>query len=422
MGWLMAERAGRLLFGTVVGLFVARHLGPERLGELSYGVALVTLLGFVPALGLDAILKREFLQSPERTPELLASSFVARALVGGASCVAIMIAVWMGCAGTGEGAYLLAVLALLLLQPALFLPELWLQAHLRAKPAVVAQLGALVMASGVRLWLVATDARLTVFAWVLVGEMVAGAAGFFAVAWHAGLRMPLMAARVVTLRRLLAEAWPLMFASMAIVIYMKIDEVMLRQLSGPGDVGVYAAAARLSEIWYFLPMALASSVLPALLRVKDRDAVEYASRQQSYYDLSVAAAYALSVPVALMSAWIVKKAYGSEFEAAGPILAVHIWSSVFVFLGVARGQWLVNSGLQKFYFAATAVGAVVNVALNFIFIPQWGGLGAAWATVISYGLSAWLSSYLHPAVRATAAMQTRALLIPFRGWLYLRRA
>jgi Na+-driven multidrug efflux pump len=62
------------------------------------------------------------------------------------------------------------------------------------------------------------------------------------------------------------------------------------------------------------------------------------------------------------------------------------------------------------------------VGLNFIFIPRWGGLGAAWATVISYGLAAWLASYCHPAVRATAAMQTRALLIPLRGWRYLRRA
>ena len=67
LGWLFAERAGRFVLGTVVGLFVARHLGPERLGALSYGVALVTLAGFVPALGLDGILKRELLQAPERT-------------------------------------------------------------------------------------------------------------------------------------------------------------------------------------------------------------------------------------------------------------------------------------------------------------------------------------------------------------------
>jgi len=308
-----------------------------------------------------------------------------------------------------------------LLQPALFLPELWLQTHLRAKGATVVQLGALALSSAVKLWLIANGAPLPTFAAVIVAEMVLAAVGFFIVARRAGLRMPVIAARVATMRRLLAEAWPLMFASLAIAVYMKIDEVMLRQLAGPTAVGIYAAAAKLSEVWYFMPTALASSVLPALLRARQNSPEEYARRQQQYYDLSAGVAYGLSVPIALAAPWMVRVAYGAEFVAAGPILAVHIWSSIFVFLGVARGQWLVNEGFQKFYLAATCVGAVANIALNLIFIPRWGGLGAAWATVISYGVAVWLSSFFHPGVRAAGAMQTRALLIPWRGWRYLRR-
>ena len=144
-------------------------------------------------------------------------------------------------------------------------------------------------------------------------------------------------------------------------------------------------------------------------------------RLQDPYDVSAAAAYGLSIVIAPAAPWIVRLAYGDAFAAAGPILAVHIWSSIFVFLGVARGQWLVNEGLQRFYLVATLGGAVLNILLNYLLIPRWGGLGAAVATVISYGLAAWLTSYFHPAVRATAAMQTRALLLPFTGWRYLRR-
>jgi len=422
LGWLLAERAGRFVLGTLVGLLVARHLGPERLGSLSYAVALVTLLGFVPALGLDAVLKREWLTVPERAENVVASAWVMRVVAGGFGGMVVGVVAWTGVGLVGEERALLAVLALLMFQPALFLPELWLQTHLRAKAAAAAQLGALAVASALRIWLIATGAGLAAFAWVLVAEMALGAGLFFASARRSGWAWRPGAATTATMRRLWREAWPLMFAGLAIVVYMKIDEVMLRQLAGPAAVGVYAAAARSSEVWYFLPAALASSVLPALLRAKGGEAVEYARRQQQYYDLSAAVAYGLSVPVALAAGWIVRVAYGEQFAAAGPILAVHIWSSVFVFLGVARGQWLVNEGLQKFYLAATAAGAVTNVALNFWFIPRWGGLGAAWATVISYGLAAWLASYAHPAVRGTAAMQTRALLIPLRGWRYLRRA
>ena len=147
LGWLLAERAGRFALGTLVGLLVARYLGPERLGSLSYCVALVTLLGFVPALGLDAILKRDLLKFPERTAELLASSLVLRVAAGALGCAAMWLAAGLGWGLAGDEPRLLAVLALLLWQPALFLPELWLQAHLRAKAAAVAQLGALAVAS-----------------------------------------------------------------------------------------------------------------------------------------------------------------------------------------------------------------------------------------------------------------------------------
>jgi PST family polysaccharide transporter len=422
LGWLFVERVGRFALGTLVSLLVARYLGPERLGSLSYCLAIVTLLGFVPALGLDGVLKRELLKTPSRTAELLASTFLLRLLAGVIGFAGVVLAAQIGRGLKNEEPGLLIVLALLLFQPALFLPELWLQANLRAKGIAAVQIGTLAVSSGVRLWLISWNAPLIAFAWVIVGEMALGSMAFFLAGRRSGLRMPVSAAQFATMRALITEAWPLMFASLAIVVYMKIDEVMLRQLAGPTAVGIYAAAVKLSELWYFLPIALASSVLPALLRARQQDPAGYAVRQQQYYDLSAAVAYGLSVPITLLAPWIVSLAYGPQFADAGPILVVHIWASIFVFLGVARGQWLVNEGLQKFYLAATCAGAVANVALNLVFIPRWGGLGAAWATVASYGLAAWLASYFHPGVRATGAMQTRALLIPFLGWRYLQRS
>ncbi|MEO7412906.1 MAG: flippase [Opitutaceae bacterium] len=420
-GWLFVERAGRFLLGTIVGLVVARYLGPARLGSLSYCMALVSLFCYFPALGLDAVVKRELLLTPDRTAELLASSFGLRLGVGIVCYLAVLVFAWAGWGFTGEESRIFAILGLMLFQPALFLPDLWLQAHLRAKLAVTVQLAALALASGIRVWLIATDATITAFAWVVVLEVVLGGIGLLWSAHRAGLRFPLAAARWKMMKKLVGEAWPLIFASLAIFVYMKIDEVMLRHLAGAEAVGMYAAAVRLSEIWYFLPMAAAVSVLPALLRAREQNASAYHTRLQRYFDGSAAVAYALSVPVALLAPWIVRFVYGGEFAAAGPILAVHVWSSVFVFLGVARGQWLQTEGLQKFYLAATSAGAVANVALNFVFIPRWGGVGAAWATVVSYSLSAWIASYFHAEVRVMATMQTRALLIPFRGWSYFRR-
>ncbi len=418
----MADWGLRLIFSVLVGLWVARYLGPARLGTLSYCIALIALLGVLPSFGLDTLVKREVLRSPQDTAVLLASAFVLRLGAGVVSYGALVFAAKSTSWGAGEESRLLGVLGLVLFQPALFLSNLWLQAQLRAKWILVVQVSALSVASAGRLWLIFHQGSLTAFAWVVVGEMIVSAAGFFFAARRAGLHFPITAARQATVKRLMSEAWPLMFASLAIVVYFRIDEVMLRHLAGSTAVGIYAAAARASEMWYFIPTALASSLLPALVRARAGDAEKYRTKLQAYYDVSAAAAYALSLPVALAAPWLVRLAYGAAFAPAGPILSIHIWSSVFVFLGAARGQWLINEGLQRFYLIATGCGAVANVLLNLILIPRWGGLGAAYATVASYALATWIVSYFHPAVRPTAAMQTRALLIPFRALRYLRRA
>ena len=111
--------------------------------------------------------------------------------------------------------------------------------------------------------------------------------------------------------------------------------------------------------------------------------------------------------------WLIALAYGPEFAAAGPVLALHVWSGVFVFLGVARGQFLVNERLTRFYLGATLAGAALNIALNLWLIPVHGAWGAALATVVSQAVAAWASSFCSPAVRANGVMQTRALLLPF---------
>jgi len=258
-GWLAVERAGRFVFGALVGLVVARHLGPVRLGTLSFCLAVITLLGFVPALGLDAVLKRELLKSPAKTAELLASGLVLRLVAGLTGYLGILGVAYLGWGVSREELGLFRILGLILFQPAAYLPELWLQAHLHAKRTTLIQLSTLALSSAVRVWLVVIDAPLSAFAWVIILELALCAGGYFFSARAVGLLLPLDAARRGTMRRLVAESWPLMFANLAVIVYLRIDEVMLRHLVGPAAVGVYSAAVKLSEIWYFLPTALATS-------------------------------------------------------------------------------------------------------------------------------------------------------------------
>ena len=60
-----------MILGFLVGAVVARHLGPDGFGRLSYAISLVTLAGFIVPLGLDGIARREILNSVSRIHELV---------------------------------------------------------------------------------------------------------------------------------------------------------------------------------------------------------------------------------------------------------------------------------------------------------------------------------------------------------------
>jgi PST family polysaccharide transporter len=411
------DKIVRVCLGVGVGLLVARHLGPELFGELSYALALIGILSVLAEGGLDAVLKRELLRLPEVTGRLMRAAVAIRGVSALLIYGCLLSIVYVG-AVQGDYGELLLVIGVLVFQPLVLLPDLWFQARLESRISLVAQWGALAAGAAVRLGLVLIDAPFIFFAWTIVGEaMLAG----ILVVWRAkraGLRLggERCWPEVCALGR---EAWPLLLSGFAVGFYMRMDAVMLKHIAGEEEVGFYAAATRLSEIWYFIPVALGSSLLPSLLRAKAAGGVGYLQGIQRYFDASAACAYVLTVPLALASGPIVHFAYGEDFAEAGGILVIHTWASVFVFLGVARGQWLVNEGLSGFYLAATVVGAVINMFLNFALIPRFGGQGAACATVVSYAGAAWISSYFLSATRVVAGMQTNALLIPFRFWKYL---
>ena len=170
---------------------------------------------------------------------------------------------------------------------------------------------------------------------------------------------------------------------------MKIDQVMIKEMMNAEAVGQYAAAVRLSEAWYFIPMVIASSLFPAIINAKKQSKELYYARMQKLYDLMVWMAIAIALPMTFLSDWIVALLYGEQYNEAGSVLMIHIWAGIFVFLGVASGKWFLTENLQIFSTINTTIGAIVNILLNYILIKNIGIEGAAWATLISYFIAAY---------------------------------
>ena len=81
-GWLFADSILRMGVGMFVGVWIARYLGPQQFGVLSYAMAFVALFSAVATLGLDSIVIREVLRNPASANEIMGSAFILK-LAGG---------------------------------------------------------------------------------------------------------------------------------------------------------------------------------------------------------------------------------------------------------------------------------------------------------------------------------------------------
>jgi O-antigen/teichoic acid export membrane protein len=414
-GWLLADKLIRMPISLGVGIWIARYLGPDRLGQLSYATAFAALFSAVASLGLDAIAVRELLHRPDEKDEVLGSVFFLKLLAGCATFAVTVAATLVVGHVDAQTRLLVEIIAAGTIFQSFDVIDYWFQSRVESKNTVLAQNPTFLALSIVKVVLVVTKAPLTAFAWVATAEVAASALSLVLVFHLKHQTMRRWVFRWATARRLLADSWPLIFSLMVGMIYLRIDQVMLGQMVGTEEVGIYSIAVRLAEIWYIVPHALYSSTLPSILEaIKISDELFY-ERLQKLFNLMVFIGYAVAIPVTFLSGWVVTFLFGRSYAAAGPMLAILIWGGVATNLGIARSAYLTARNWQTLHFVAAVFGAVSNVVLNLWLIPRYGGIGAAIASCIAYWIAGHGSSFVFRRLRKTAFMMTRALVYP-RIW------
>jgi len=403
--WLMGHRILSMIVALFVGVYVARYLGPERFGLLSYAMSFVGLFTALATLGLDGIMVRELVKTPERRDELLGTAFWLK--TGGA------ILMWMGIVAAipfthndTQTNILIAIIAIGVIFQAFNVIDFNYQAEVKSKYVVYAQLASLVISSVIKLVFVWFAAPLVWFACVFLLDAVVHAVGLTAMYLKNTGRIWYWKWRWEIAKELLRDSWPLILSGMVISIYMKIDQIMIKEMLGAEQVGHYAAAVRLSEAWYFVPMAITSSVFPAIINAKKQSEELYYQRLQKLYDLMVWLAVAIALPTTFLAPWVIKILYGKAFLPAAGVLSIHIWAGVFVGLGVAASKWVVTEGYLINAAIRTVLGAFINVILNFILISKYGVRGAAASTLLSYFFVNYFSLFLFNKTRMCFYMQT----------------
>jgi len=267
-----------------------------------------------------------------------------------------------------------------------------------------------------KIYLVFAEAELTHFVLVTALDAFSLAAGY--VIAYKLQNIPLFYKKfdLTIAKKLLTDSWPLILSTIVVMIYMRIDQIMIKEILGEYEAGVYSAAVRLSEAFYFIPMLITASLFPAIINAKKQSIELYKRHLQSLYTFMAWLSISITLPLTFLADWFVFLLFGQEYREAGQVLVIHVWSSIFVFLGVSFSQYLIAENLPSLQFKRTLLGAVSNLLLNHWLIPIYGVAGAAFATLLAQFMANLVFDAFDKRLHQQLKMKIESIFMPWKAF------
>ncbi len=385
MSWMFLGQMFSLLVSFFIGAWVARYLGPENYGVLSYSIAFVGIFGFIASLGVDGILNRELINTPEKRDELLGTAFRLK-LFGGAVALVLAVASVLIFQTDPLMKILVSLFSFSFILQSIGIIGSYFNAEVKSKYNVKATLFATLMSSVLKVLIILSGKGVIWLVVVFVLDSLWQGIGLIRAYNYFGLKIKNWIFNKTLARSMFKNSWPLMLASAAGFILLKIDQVMIGSMLGNREVGIYAVGVKLVEVWYFIPGIISTALFPAIINAKKTGVELYKKRLNNFYILMVVLPIMMAIPITLLAKPIISIIFGSGYLEAIPVLKIYIWSSVGFFVGNAIGSYLMAENKVKTIFILNLVAMVVNLVLNIILIPLYGLIGASWATLVAYSI------------------------------------
>ncbi len=408
IGWLFFDKILRMGVGLLVGVWVARYLGPEQFGLLSFALAFVGLFGAVATLGLQGIVVRDIVRDQSSANETLGTAFVLQLLGGLTAYLLVLAAIYYFRPDDTLAKAIVAILGFTLVLKAGETIKYWFESQVQSKFVVWVENSVFLLIAGVKVVMILAQAPLIAFVWASLAEATLVAASLLTVySWNRG-KLRSWKPSLGRAKTLLRDSWPLILSGMAVMIYMRIDQIMLGQMIGDEAVGIYSAAVKVSEVWYFIPVAITASVFPSIIEAKKNEVLYY-QRLQKLYDMLVIISFAVALSVTFLSKSLIVILFGSPYIMAGTVLSIHVWTGIFVSMGVARGKWLLAENLQKIGVMYIIISMFINIVGNYVFIPLFGPSGAASVTIFSTIFATLIAPTFFKKTRLSSIMLLKSL-------------
>lgn len=386
-GWLLFDKLLRAFFALFVGAYVARYLGPIQFGELTYYIAFIAIFQSIANLGLDGIVVREISTNKNKARAILKSAIKLK-LVAGVGCFVCAIV----CYGffnnwDGYGLSVIGVIGLSLIFQVTDTVDLWLQSESQNKKSVITKSIAYTISNGLKIALVLVGAPFFAFVVMFCVEASINSLAMYIAYTRHPCRSGCGWDKALP-RKLLLESWPYIISGVSIAIYMRIDQIMIKDMLDSKALGIYAAAIPFSSVWNIIPVALSLSAAPFIAKKAIIGDKHFENSMLTLFRVLILISLSIIIFTQFASKWLIVFFYGSIYEDAHKVLDIYILTAFPIFMGVAQNVWLVNKKLAHISLIQTVAGAIFSIACNYFLLPVFGVLGAAISAVFSQLISA----------------------------------
>ncbi len=407
--WLFLERVLRMTVTIIVFAYVARYLGTDQYGQLSTAMAFVGLFTALKSLGIQNILIRELVKTPDDKHRLLGTGFLLK-LLGSLSVILVITVVFLFRDVTTLDKWMIYIIATGQIFESFFVIDFYYQSKVKSKYVVRVQMVQLLINAAIRISLIIFQAPLVYFAVATALQPTVVAIGLIYIYAKRGHRFSKLSFDKKLAVNLLREAWPLAFYVLALEVQSKIDQVMIKDMIGSGEAGLYSAAYRMIESLAVIPVVIQSTFAPAITKGKMAGEEEYRSRRLNLYRFMFIIFLVIAIPTFLLAEWGIVLLLGEEYRASGFLLSLLSIRMMFTCMGLAKSNFITNESLFKHTLFTASVGCVANIILNYFMIPIYGSQGAIIATIVSFSIYIFLLDFPFKTTRSNVLLMVKGML------------
>ena len=420
--WAVTGKVVTLLGSLLVGIFVARYLGPEQYGLMNYVVSFVALFQVFASFGLDNIEIREESKckgtgEKGRVPgveanTILGTAFGLRLIFAGITMLLVILTAWLFEADTFTK-WMITLYSLSMIMNTFGVIRNYFTSIVWNEYIVKTEISRTIIGALIKVVLLLLHAPLAWFIAATLFDTILIAGGYL-LSYRKQIASPRhWTFDLPTAKYLIKESFPLLLSGAAVVVYQKIDRLMLGNMLDKTAVGYFSVASSFVEVCIFIPSVISSTITPILVQLYQSNKTDYLQRAQQFMNVTIWICLIMAFFVCLVAKPLVKYTFGLQYILAVPVLQVLVFKVVGLALMYTSGQMIIISGKQDLGVIRNIVACVASVLLNLLLIPIYGVLGAAIAGVVAFVFAGFLCQCFIPPFFYILKMQVRALLL---GW------